>query len=202
MNLNEMFEEWKGTLLHPAETLPKMVKKANLMAGIQHLAVGLVVWAVVTAIVDMVGLAAVGGAFGAAAGVMGAIVGAIGMFIAVLIFAGLMWVMAKILGGVGEYGAQLHMTSAPYAPVLIVSAVLNIIPLAGALLGMLVGLYYLYPLTIALREVHKLSTLKAVAVWLIPSIVLAIVFAIIGAVLLAMLGLAVAGAGYGYGYGY
>jgi len=199
LDMSQMFEEWKETFLHPGTTFPKMVKTANLGGGLQHLAVGYVVYAILSFIAAIIVGTLIGGAaglaLGASLGIMGAIVMIIGGIIGGLIAAGIMWIIAKILGGVGSYGAQLHMTSAPLAFILVLSGILSFIPIVGSIIALLLMIYYLYPLTIALREAHKFSTLKAVACWLLPIIIVGIIVVLLGVALLATLGAAGAAAG-------
>lgn len=193
-----MFEEWKETFLHPSQSMPKLAPNANLGSGLQHLAVGFVISGIISAILIFIS-SIIAGPSAAAVGDIGlmAVVFSIMVvfsiivgFIGPLLGAGLIWIMAKILGGKGEYGQQLHMTSAPLAFLMVVTSILNIIPLAGALIGILLNLYYLYPMTVAIREAHKFSTLKAIAAWLLPIIIVVIIVFIFAASMLASLGLA------------
>jgi len=193
-----MFNEWIETLLSPGTAFPKMVKNANLGAGIQHLAVGYLIYGILLFIAatlfgTMVG-SALGMGFGTGSGIIATVIGIIIGIIFGLIAAGIIWVFAKLLGGTGSYGAQLHMTSAPLAFVLVLQGILSFIPFVGPIIGALISLYYLYPLTLAIKEAHNLSTLKALAAWVLPIIIvfvlLAIFAAILGAALLGALGAA------------
>jgi hypothetical protein len=198
LNINEMFNEWIETLLSPGTAFPKMVKNANLGAGIQHLIVGYLMYGILTFIAatlfgTMVG-SALGMGFGTGSSIIATIIGIIIGIIFGLIAAGIIWVFAKLLGGTGSYGVQLHMTSAPLAFVLVLQGILSFIPFVGPMIGALISLYYLYPLTLAIKEAHNLSTLKALAAWVLPIIIvfvlLAILAVIVGAVLLGALGAA------------
>lgn len=187
-----MFEEWKETFLHPSQSMPKLAPNANLGSGLQHLAVGFVISGIISAILIFISSIIAGPSAAAVGdiGLMAVVFSIIVGFIGALLGAGLIWIMAKILGGKGEYGQQLHMTSAPLAFLMVVTSILNIIPLAGALIGILLNLYYLYPMTVAIREAHKFSTLKAIAAWLLPIIIVVIIVFIFAASMLASLGLA------------
>jgi hypothetical protein len=55
------------------------------------------------------------------------------------------------------------------------------------MIGGLLGLYMLWPLTVSIRHVHRMNTLKAVLAWLVPGIVLSIIAVIIGAAITAMM---------------
>ncbi|VVB73621.1 Yip1 domain protein [uncultured archaeon] len=167
---------WIPALTKPAETLAKAnKKKASLVDA---------------AIVMTLAGAVCGAVVGLMAGPMGLIGGAIGGAIATLLMSllgnGVVWVMAKILGGKGEFSQQYCLYSLFGAPIAI-AGVLNIVPVLGGILNGLLSLYMLYPLTLSIKEVHKLDTVKAVLAWLIPGIVLAIVAFIVGAAIAAML---------------
>jgi len=188
-----MKDEWIESLASPGTAFPKIAKKANLVGGLQHVAVGYLINGILTFIAVALFGTMLGGALGMTAGIgfgiVTMIVGIIFGIILSLIGAGLIWIVAKLLGGTGEYGTQYHLTSAPLAAVLIIQGVLSFIPFLGAIIGGLISIYYLYPLTLAIKEAHKFSTLKAVAAWAIPAIVvliLAVAFA--GIATLAMIG--------------
>jgi len=193
-----MFNEWIETLLSPGTAFTKMVKNANLGAGIQHLVVGYSIYGILAFIAATLFGTMMGGALGTGFGTGSSIIATIiGIIIGIsfgLIFGGIIWVFAKLLGGTGSYGAQLHMTSAPLAFVLVLQGILSFIPFVGPMIGALISLYYLYPLTLAIKEAHNLSTLKALAAWVLPIIIvfvlLAIFAAILGAALLGALGAA------------
>lgn len=174
MNLSKILEEWKGTLITPTKTMSKLKSKASLGGGMIHLAIALVISTIISAIAMM--LSGLGFGIVAVIGIviMGIILGAI----LVLVFEGVMFVVAKILGGKGSFGTQLHLTYAPYAPLTIASTILGLIPVVGGWLGLLLAVYYLYPLTIAMKETHKLGTVKAVVAWLVPAVLAFIVSAI------------------------
>jgi hypothetical protein len=191
LDINEMFNEWVETLLSPGTAFPKMVKNANLGAGIQHLVVGYSIYGILLFIAATLFGTMIGGAlgmgFGASFGLMKAVMEIITGIIFGLIFAGIIWVFAKLLGGTGSYGAQLHMTSAPLAFVLVLQGILSFIPFLGPIIGALISLYYLYPLTLAIKEAHNLSTLKALAAWVLPIIIVFVLLAIFAAILGAAL---------------
>jgi hypothetical protein len=174
-----MFEEWKETLFHPEDIFPKLVEKANLETGLKYLAVGYIIFGILDTIAaslfDVAHLGFLIETTGGMIGIMKSIFTIIGGFIFALVFSAIVWIIARIFGGKGSYGAQLHMTSAPLALVLVINGILDFIPIVGIIISFLLQLYYLYPLTIAIKEVHKFSTLKAVALWLISYIIAVIV---------------------------
>jgi len=74
-----MFNEWIETLLSPGTAFPKMVKNANLGAGIQHLAVGYSIYGILAFIAATLFGTMMGGAlgmgFGAGSGIIATVIG-------------------------------------------------------------------------------------------------------------------------------
>jgi hypothetical protein len=168
---------WIPAVTKPEKTLAKANKgKASLVDA-----------AAVMALAGLVS-GAVGGLLSGPIGfVAGAIGGAIGLLIGSLLMNGAVWVMAKVLGGKGEFSKQYYLYSLFGAPITIASAVIGLIPMAGGIISALLSIYMLWPLTISIKQVHKLDTVKAVLAWLIPAIILAIIAFIIGAAIAAMM---------------
>jgi len=171
----DIVEEWKTTLTDPQNAMPSLKKKANLVDGLKHLGIAVVVSGIIGAII----MSLFGGPLGAVFGFGTLILGFVLGFIMLLIGNGVIWLFSVLLGGKGEFGKQVHLTAAPYAPIAVASSILNIIPFVGSILGFLLTIYYLYPLTIALKTNYGLSTIKAVLAWLIPGIILTVIAVIL-----------------------
>lgn len=130
-------------------------------------------------------------AFGILAIPIGAVVGAILAVLGSLIMSGVEFVVAKLLGGTGDFATHYFLPSLFVIPVTILSLILNFIPILGSILGFILALYNLYLITLAYKEAHGLSTLKAVLVWLLPVIVIFGLFILLfGALFVAMAGAA------------
>src|SRR3989344_5286903 len=195
------FNVWMNALTKPAETFAAQKGKGGISEGAVNFAIAFAVSALISAIVAFLmptpTVAIEGYDFAVPKPgpesiiinpIMGAIVGVILMFIAV----GILYVMAMILGGKGGFGAQYYLTSIYYAPIAIITAILGVVPVVGGILGLLLGLYSLYLLTIMLKTLHEFSILMAVLTWLIPGVVLfLVVFVLLAAIFapyLALLG--------------
>lgn len=120
--------------------------------------------------------------------VFGTIFLTLGYFVGVLVF----WVFAKLFGG--QAGYMSHYNGASF---LALMALPNIIPIVGPFLSMLTGLWGIVMHIFLVREIHKLSTGKAVAAVLIPYLLLFILFAIIVFVVIGIL--MAAGVAFGSG---
>lgn len=170
---------WIPALTKPGETFSKLKGKASLVDAVIVMAVvGLISGILMGLLAGPVGI--IGGAIG----------GAIGAVIMSLVGVGVVWLIAKLLGGKGEFTQQYYVFTLFWAPITLINGVLGLVPVIGSLVSGLLSLYALYPLTLSIKQVHKLDTLKAVLAWLIPGIVLAIIAVIVGAALAAMLGMA------------
>jgi hypothetical protein len=110
-----------------------------------------------------------------AAGIISAfalpIVGPVFSLIGFFIGNTVLFLVAKLLGGTGDFVVHNYLLSLLYAPLAILGGVFSIIPVFGTLAGVPLGIYSLVLTTMALKSAHGLSTGKAVAVWLIPAAV-------------------------------
>lgn len=92
--------------------------------------------------------------------------------IGLAITAGIQNFLAGFMGGIGDYGRTIYALAAYMAPMVILSAVFNAIPVAGQCLTSFLGIYNLVLNARALSAAHSLSTGKAIAVIFLPSILI------------------------------
>ncbi len=92
-----------------------------------------------------------------------------------LIFTALAFILCKILGGKGTFTDQYYQFSIVGSGFLIVASILNLIPIVGGLFISLLGIYYLYPVFLVYRAVHKMSNMRAALAVIIPLIVMLLV---------------------------
>lgn len=78
--------------------------------------------------------------------------------------------LSQILGGKGSIHQHFQLVSIGIGLGFFFAYLLTAV--GGGWAGMVGFLYGLYVITIALREAHDFSTLKAAAVWLVPSVLL------------------------------
>lgn len=102
----------------------------------------------------------------------------IASILGLIIGSAILFLFAKIFKGKGSYVAQTYAISLPSSAVILISYVVGWIPVLGGIIGILAGLWCLYPLTIVLRETHQYTTGKAVLTWLIPTIIVLVIFII------------------------
>ncbi|MCD6477929.1 MAG: YIP1 family protein [Candidatus Aenigmarchaeota archaeon] len=174
---------WKDVLVKPAETFKKQEKKADLGEGVKHIGiagiitgfiVGLAAAAGLTVAGSMFGLSTFGAAAGIGAFLISLILTPIVAVIMWLIWSGVLYIFAMIFGGKGSYTTQSYLIAIYTAPLMIITGIIGLIPVAGGAINFLIGLYSLYLLTLALKQAHKVTTERAVIIWLIPVIIVAI----------------------------
>jgi hypothetical protein len=98
----------------------------------------------------------------------------------------IMHLIAKMLGGQGEYSTFAYLSSTYQAPLTIVSSVLSIIPFLGGCIGFLIIIYTYVESFFAIKTNYGLTSGRAVVAILIPLILLFIVFACFAFVLVGM----------------
>ncbi len=188
------FSLWKDAFLKPKETFQKEKANASLKEGVMNILAASVIISVLFSIVVLIFGASLIPQLGflAGAGVV-LIILAIFIFFVVIeligtfINVGIIWIVAKLLGGTGSYDQQYYLTSLFTAPLLVL-LVLMVIPLIGWLVMFVVSIYSLYLLYLVIKQVHGLSTGRAIlSIFLIPIIALVLLFIVIGVVVMKQL---------------
>ena len=109
------------------------------------------------------------------------------MVVMTLVLTALSFALCKVLGGKGEFSNQYYQFSIVGSGLVIVSSILNIIPFVGGIIVMLLGIYYLYPVYLVYKAVHKFSGMKAALAVIIPIILTVILFILFAGYLMASL---------------
>ncbi len=187
-DINAVVNKWMAVLTKPSEASFE-AEKANVNLT------NMIIWlAIAGAISGFFG--GIGTWFFARGGIGdpigGLIIGAIGGVIGYFIGEAILYLIARALGGTGDFNTQAYLMSLYYVPIIIVGGVFSIFPPLGALVRFLLGLYSLYLTTLALKVTHRYDTTKAILTWAIPLaivLVLAVCAAItLGAAFLALIG--------------
>ncbi len=92
------------------------------------------------------------------------------IFIPLVFFIGqgIYYLLAKAFGGQGRFVTQSYTSLLFSVPIGIITGILSLIPIAGGLLGLAVGIYSIVLNIFAIMAVHRLSGGRASAVVLIP----------------------------------
>ena len=112
------------------------------------------------------------------------IVFVIAAWIGSIIGAAILNFIAKLLGGQGNFLQLFYIISLCTPLLSVITLVLNVIPVVGGLIGLILDLYFM---TLAIKEVHQLTTGKAVLTWLVLVIIAIIVAFVFAAAMLAAL---------------
>ena len=102
-----------------------------------------------------------------------------------LIGVGIYHLLAKLLGGTGEYGRFAYLSAAFSAPLGIVTTLLSLVPLVSCVTP-LIGIYSLVLSYFAIKAEHQLSSGRAIMVILIP---LFVVLILMGCFFFGLIGL-------------
>jgi len=184
MDLTNIFSLWKNAVMNPKETFVK--EKANASVGI-----GILYYFIAFLISGLLGMLGLFINIGTAITVTGAgvVIGAaIVGSILTIIGQGILFIIAKLLGGKGTIIQQYYLVALYAAPLTILSSVISLIPLVG-LLSLLIGLYELYLLLLVLTEVHQYGMGKAALTVFLPAIIILILLVIIlGVAVISILG--------------
>lgn len=103
---------------------------------------------------------------------VGAFLGILITPIAFLIGVGIIHLIANILGGRGDFGRYAYLSAAISAPVGILNAFLGFIPVVGGCVGFLILIYSIVLNYFAIKVAYSLSSGRAIAVILIPVVIL------------------------------
>jgi len=185
-------EKITGFLVRPAETF-RAVRDETFGDVITYFAVLLIINAVLSAIVALLGFRAFGmpGSAIAGAGGVGAVIGAfifalIAGVIGLILGSILLHIGVVVMGGHGGFMQTFKAVVYGLTPYYL----LGWIPIIGGL----AGIWGLIVEIIGIRELHDMTTGRAVIAWLISIVIIiiivAILVAIVGAFLFAIFGIA------------
>ena len=199
----EMFDNWMAVLSNPRKVLSAQSKKASVSEGAKNVAVaslisGIISWVIFSFIVKtpvtsgpLAGLASGASLAAIPFGIVAAVIGG-------LIGAGILHLVAKLLGGKGKYETLYYLFSIVSAPIMVVSSLTQVLsvatPVLTGLAGLAVALYAIYMEVLAIMQAHGFSTLRALATLLIPLVVVIVLVGLLAVSLLAVIGGAIFGA--------
>jgi hypothetical protein len=206
-----MFQSWLNALTKPnVTTFEAEIPRANWTTTL----IGVAVVAVVSAIMALITAGATAAMMnqmrpffdqqnipfrpedyawaygGGTTGVIGAL---FGTFISFFLGAGLLWLLARMLGGTGsDFMTHSYLLSLSYTPTRVIGAVLNIIPGIGWIFALLLSLYQLYLAGLAMQASQRMQPGRAQMAAFLPTIVL-IVLIVLCCFVTVVLGVAVLG---------
>jgi hypothetical protein len=171
-NLEKGLKTDKGTLGDGIKNYALAAILAAIIAGIGILVQSLMFGAPIDAVIISI--------------IMMLIVMIIAVIIGTLINTGLSYIWCKLLGGKGTFSDQYYQFSIVGSGLLIVTSVLMLVPFVGGLVAGLLAIYYLYPVFLVYRSVHKFTDGRAALAVLLPFVLL-IILAIIAMMFFAVM---------------
>jgi hypothetical protein len=214
MNLSETWQSWLRVTTSPGEPTFE-AERQKPQATLTTALIWMLIAGVVAAILGLIQSAASAGAVQSSisqglamadlppetrvqleqflnSGVLGTLGGvSLGSIVTVplgfLVGTGILFLLARLLGGTGDFGRYAYLNAAFTAPLTILSSLLSIIPVIGCL-TIFIGIYQLVLTYYSTKVEHNLSSGRALIVVLIPIIlvlllVFCFVFFIVGALL-------------------
>jgi hypothetical protein len=130
-----------------------------------------------------------GASYGAGLGGMVLCYACVGLIVVPLSFYinnGLNYLGARVLGGTGSFGAQAYLMSLYVVPLGVASGLLGLVPLVGACVALLVGLYVIFLNVRLNKAVHRLTTGRAIVAALWPLVLIPLVACAVIGVLLVL----------------
>ena len=179
MDFSKMAGLWQAVMLKPEPTLAAQAKtKAKLMDGL----IGYAIAAVISGVISVISLTLFSSAALKSSPLLGVmtnplLVLAFGIVMGIVssfIMAGLLHVLAGVLGGKGSFTQLYYLLSIIAVPIAVVNIV-SIIPVLGALISLVVSLYSLYLWVLAISKLYGMSLMRSVGVVVLAIVV---VFAI------------------------
>ncbi len=178
--------EFFDIVIHPKERMPLEKKNADAKEAAKAFAlVGIVVGlglGILAAFIGSIASPFLGGmatGLGLAAIIVFPIVFAILAVIGSAISSGIVWVIARVLGGTGTFAGNYYLASRLLWPLFfagIIVGIVAMIPLLGWLIQLLWFLYVAYLSITMISIANTISMARAIVVWLIPIILVAVLF--------------------------
>ncbi|MBI3537762.1 MAG: YIP1 family protein [Chloroflexi bacterium] len=177
LNFSGMMNASLNVLTKPSTASFEAAKSTvNTTSTVVGLAAAGAITGLIAGLVTAFGIGA--GVAGLIGGMIGGVIGGvIGALIGFYVIQAVVFVVAKVFGGTGGYMDQANLMATFYVPLLIVSALLGLIPVVGAILGFVVLAYELFLTGLGLQVAQSLPSQKA---WLavVVLVVLYIVFVV------------------------
>lgn len=195
MNIGAMIESWSNVLFHPGEEA-FVAEREKAQATLTTAMIWMLIAAVVNGILGWLSLRTLLNADDGLQQVMTALnlppelqaqlqetleSGAMGgsgvasIIISPILFligVAMLYLIARLLGGTGTFGRYAYLIAVFQAPITILNAVLNFIPVAGACLALAFSIYAIVLTYFATKVEHNLSSGRALTAVLIPALLI------------------------------
>ncbi|MBW2987543.1 hypothetical protein KY336_03250 [Candidatus Woesearchaeota archaeon] len=192
-----MFKKWFEGLFTPLKTLPAIKREANMKDAVLYILIASAIYGVIGGILIAIlpttsmtmgygMLAAMMGLSVVTLAVMFLILIVIGAIVGLFVQTAIFHLFAYLFGAraAGGFTKQLYLNSV-FRSALFIIMIVAFVPLLGVILAVLLGLYSLFPLTVAIKEAYDFTWGKAVLTWVIPTIIIVVLYVVMLMALLA-----------------
>lgn len=169
----------KAVLTSPSVSVFEEHEKNDLGAATIYT----VIAAVINGILAAISLSMQGAGEGLVSGIIG---GVIGTLIISYIYWGIVFLLGRAFGGSGAFGELAYNFSLFTVPLGILGSILGLIPVVGAIISLIAGIYSLYLTFLAIQAGMNLPRDKAIYVILILFAILLIIGCGLGFLLVAL----------------
>lgn len=189
--------EYFDIIIKPEPTMQGDLKRVDRREAMKTYAIA----GAIIGLVMGIAVASLGGLLSGLAGGLGALFIGLGV-VAIILFpiafavisvlgsfvgTGIMYLIAKALGGKGTFDQHYYLSSRLIWPTFFATIgifILTLIPAVGVLINFIWNVYSIYLQVVLIAVAHKVSKLKALVIILLPLIVVSIILMIFAATLL------------------
>jgi hypothetical protein len=195
LSLSELFQRWQVVIM--GRSVPTFDEQKPA-ASWPNIWLGLAIYAVIRGIFGAINTAIyptvrIGTTVVSAGSPVSSFFGSvIGAFIGFFVAAGILYLLAKMFNGTGTFMTYAFLLSLIWVPLGSIGAVVGLIPVIGAILSLLIGIFEIYLAILATASAHRLPMDRATWVVLIP----VIVAVVLGFILLAIAAAVLVNLGY------
>jgi hypothetical protein len=168
-----MFNSSQAVIQHPSVATFEEHEKNDLQAATIYIAIAAAINGV---------LSAVGAAITRTPGVsfIGALIGGIiGTLIFFYIYMGVVYLLGRAFGGTGNFGELAYDISLFAAPLSVVGSLLNLVPIIGGIVGLVLLIYNIYLTYLGIQSGMNLPKDKAIIVMVIIFVIFVAIVACI-----------------------
>jgi hypothetical protein len=108
---------------------------------------------------------------GIGSALLGLCFGLIGPFVTFYVTSGLTYLGARVFGGNGSFGTQTYLASLSTVPMLLATALVNLVPCLGTIVALFLAVYATVLDVRSVKVAHNLTTGRAVAAILVPMLI-------------------------------
>jgi len=119
---------------------------------------------------------------------IGALLAFVNAFLGFFVMAGLVYLFARMLGGVGSFLEHSYLIALVYVPLQLIASVAGLIPMLGGLVGAAAIIYMVMLIVMAICATHRLNTGTAIVAAILPALLaglLVVMLAVVVAMLIA-----------------